>query len=76
MPFKTNRELLDIALETRNFEISLFWQRSNYFLILNTAISTGALLKFSDQNYLSLILSVFGMLVSFLWIQVNLGSKF
>jgi hypothetical protein len=62
MPFKSNRELFDVALNTMNLEISLFWQRSNYFLILNTAISTGTLLKFSDQNDLSLILTVFGML--------------
>ncbi len=32
-------DLYKIALETRNFEISLFWQRSNYFLVLNTAIA-------------------------------------
>jgi hypothetical protein len=27
------------ALATRNLEINLFWQRSNYFLVLNTAIA-------------------------------------
>ena len=33
--------LFKIALETRNFEILLYWQRSNYFLVLNTALAVG-----------------------------------
>ena len=44
----TDRDHVDLELEayrtalaTRNFEISLFWQRSNYFLVLSTAIAVG-----------------------------------
>jgi len=30
-----------VAKEARNLEITLFWQRSNYFLVLSTAIAAG-----------------------------------
>jgi hypothetical protein len=76
---KRNEQYLneyDIALSTRNFEIGLFWQRSNYFLVLNTAIATGSLLAFKEAKILSIVLTVFGILVSLLWYGINLGSKF
>jgi hypothetical protein len=62
------------ALETRNFEIGLFWQRSNYFLVLNTAIGTGFFVVESDE--LELLLSLLGLGAAVLWLCVNLGSKF
>ena len=69
-------EYYKIALETRNFEIELFWKRSNYFLVLNTLLYI-ALFKFNNSsNYLSLLIIVFGFFVSILWFCVNLGSKF
>lgn len=70
----TNKELYDTALSTRNLEITLFWQRSNYFLILNTALAIG----FFKLEYISyrLMLGIFGFIVSYLWFRVNLGSKF
>jgi hypothetical protein len=67
-------EFYRIALETRNLEISLFWQRSNYFLVLSTAIAVGV---FSLSNPLfSIVLSGFGIVISLLWFRINLGSKF
>ena len=62
------------ALETRNFEIRLFWQRSNYFLVLNTAIGT-AFFAVRGEG-LVFLLSLLGLIVSALWVLVNLGSKF
>lgn len=68
------KELYKIAIDTRNFEIGLFWQRSNYFLVLNTAIAVGF---FSlDEFIYQLLLSIFGVLISILWFRVNLGSKY
>jgi hypothetical protein len=32
-------EAYRVAKEARNLEIALFWQRSNYFLVLSTAIA-------------------------------------
>jgi hypothetical protein len=67
-------EIYRTALETRNLEINLFWQRSNYFLVLNTALAVG-FLNVKDGEY-SLVLAIFGAIVSGLWFQVNLGSKY
>jgi len=35
------KDLYKTLLDTRNLEINLFWQRSNYFLVLNTGIAFG-----------------------------------
>jgi len=73
---KTDKSLdcYTVARETRNFEISLFWQRSNYFLALNTAIAIGF---FSTGHVIfNVILCGLGVAVSFLWVRVNLGSKY
>ncbi|MBY8309283.1 hypothetical protein KW529_18775 [Vibrio fluvialis] len=68
------RELYRIAIETRNMEIGLFWQRSNYFLVLNTAIAIG-FFSLGNSAY-QIFLSIFGAMVSVLWFRVNLGSKY
>lgn len=67
-------EAFKTALQTRNFEIQLFWQRSNYFLVLNTAIGTGFFVI--KKHELSVLLGSFGIAASVLWLLVNLGSKF
>lgn len=70
----SKEELYKIVLETRNLEISLFWQRSHYFLALNTAVAVG---YFSLQDpFYAIPLSLFGLIVSILWFMVNLGGKF
>ena len=70
----TQDELFKIALEIRNFEIKLFWERSNYFLVLTTAIAVGF---FSIEDQISCIgIATLGFIVSLLWFLVNLGSKF
>ena len=70
----TKFDLYKIALDTRNMEIGLFWQRSNYFLVLNTAAAAGFFLKAEEQY--QLLLGLFGLAVSALWFGINLGSKF
>jgi len=62
------------AKEARNMEITLFWQRSNYFLVLSTAIAAG-FFSLRDGNF-ALPLAGFGFVVGILWMAVNLGSKF
>ena len=74
---KTKSDLvkeLDIALENRAFEIQLFWQRSNYFIVLLTALGVGAIAV--DATLLALLMTVFGTVASFLWFRTNLGSRF
>jgi hypothetical protein len=63
------------VLDTRNFEISLFWQRSNYFLALNSVIALGFFNLRSDSNY-SILMAFLGFWASYLWYKVCLGSKF
>jgi len=67
-------ETYRVAKEARNLEITLFWQRSNYFLVLSTAIPAG-FFSLRDAKY-ALRLAIFGLVVGLLWIAVNLGSKF
>lgn len=69
-------DLYKIALDTRNLEIDLFWKRSNYFLVLNTAIALGYFNQLSNCVVYQIFLGVFGFIVSILWIRVNLGSKY
>lgn len=65
---------LRIALENRAFEIQLFWQRSNYFLVLMTALGVAT---FSVKDmYFSPLVSMFATLASYFWFRTNLGSKF
>lgn len=67
-------DLYKIALETRNFEISLFWQRSNYFLVLNTAIAIEFFAKANET--FQIFPSTLGITISILWFFINQGSKF
>jgi hypothetical protein len=65
---------LKIALDNRAFEIQLFWQRSNYFLVLMTALGIGT---FTIKDiYLSPIIAAFAVFCSIFWFKVAVGSKF
>ena len=67
-------ELYKIAIQTRNLEIGMFWQRSNYFMALNTAIAIGFFTQKAGPY--GLILAALGAIVSLLWFFVNLGGKY
>ncbi|WP_286695769.1 hypothetical protein [Spongiibacter sp. UBA1325] len=67
-------EIYKIALDTRNMEIELFWKRSNYFLVLNTAVAAGFFLKAGNDHQLPL--GIFGLTAAILWLLVNVGGKF
>lgn len=65
---------IETALRNREFEIQLFWQRANYFLVLITALGVGV---FSvDKPVLGLIMSTFAAITCWLWFRTNLGSRF
>lgn len=69
-----NPSELQIALDNRAFEIQLFWQRSNYFMVLMTALGIGVF-TIKDARY-ALLISIFAMITSWFWYKTNLGSKF
>ena len=68
------KDLYKTLIETRNFEITMFWQRSNYFLGLNTGIAFG-FFNLKEPKY-AFILAIIGLIASILWLEVCLGSKF
>lgn len=73
-PIDLDLEAYRVAKEVRNLEIGLFWQRSNYFLVLNTAIAVG-FFSLRNAKY-EWPLAAFGLVIAALWILVNLGGKF
>lgn len=65
---------LKVALDNRAFEIQLFWQRSNYFLVLMTALGVAT---FSiEDKFFSVVIASFATASSYFWFRTNLGSKF
>jgi hypothetical protein len=69
-----DKDVYKAVLDTRNFEISLFWQRSNYFLALNSALAIGFFTR--EPSRVTLLLASLGALSSVLWYFVMLGSKY
>lgn len=65
---------LQIALDNRAFEIQLFWQRSNYFLVLITALGIGVF-TIKEPEFAFLISSA-ATISSVYWFQTNLGSRY
>ena len=68
-------DLYHILIDTRNLEVNLFWQRSNYFLVLNSAIVL-AFFNLKDQLIYVRIFAVLGFLASLLWFAACLASKY
>lgn len=67
-------EYYKILLDTRNLEIRLFWERSNYFLVLNSALAVGVFTSAATKY--EIFFEVIGLLVAILWFLVCLGSKY
>lgn len=67
-------ELYKIAIDTRNLEIKLFWQRSLFFAAFISFIFLGYE-KLEDCS-LKLMASNLGFLLSFAWVLANRGSKY
>jgi hypothetical protein len=67
-------DLYHILIDTRNLEVNLFWQRSNYFLVLNSGI---VLIFFNvkDPIYVRAFAAM-GFLSSLLWFWACLASKY
>lgn len=73
-PTIEDKDIYKTVFDTRNLEISLFWQRSNYFLVLNSALAVG-FFNLKSQEY-AFLLVAFGLITSFLWFRVALGGKY
>lgn len=74
---------LEIALDTRKFEIELYWKRTGYFVLFIGAVFVGyykvlsiSETSDSEKKWLLLLLAALGFLLSLLWYMANRGSKF
>ena len=64
-----------IAINTRNFEINLFWKRSLFFAGFVSAVFAGY--KGAPENsLLQTMLAWMGLLLSICWYLANKGSKY
>lgn len=73
---KQIKNALEIALDTRKFEIELYWKRTAYFVLFIGAIFVGYYNVLSKSHWLSLFIAALGFLLSLLWYMANRGSKF
>jgi hypothetical protein len=67
-------DIYHVALSTRNLEISLFWQRCNYFLLLNSALAYGYIQL--TKEFFIFPFTVLALMVCIQWYRVALGSKY
>lgn len=80
-PAKKRKKAFEVALETRKFEIELYWKRATYFwaFISLAFLAYGYLQQQKaaapDKISLSFILGCLGFLLSFAWFLANRGSK-
>lgn len=66
--------LYRILIDTRNLEVNLFWQRANYFLVLNSGIVL-AIFNVSKPIHVR-VFAAMGILTSLLWFWACLASKY
>jgi hypothetical protein len=66
----------EVSLQTRNFEIELFWKRSLFFWGFIASAFIGFANLYDKNIYLSIIIANFGFICSLCWTLVNRGSKF
>jgi hypothetical protein len=77
---KKHLKAYEMAVDTRKFEIELYWKRTAYFwaFIVTTFAGYGWSLKPTlefDDNFLALLISCFGLILSVSWFLANKGSK-
>lgn len=66
----------DVVLDTRKFEIEMYWKRATYFwaFIASTFVGYVALLD-KELFFPAFLISCVGIILSFAWHFINLGSK-
>ena len=76
---KPSKDALVRALETRRFEIELYWRRATYFWTLIAASLAAFFLLMSADNPrqdLIFIVACIGVTLSLAWYLANRGSKY
>lgn len=76
------RKALKTALDTRKFEIEMYWKRATYFWAFIAAIFAAYFIVATKKdasdysNFFTIIISLLGYIFSLGWYFVNRGSKF
>lgn len=75
------KEALQIALDTRKFEIELYWKRTTYFWAFIAATYAAYFVLLSSGNInqfkgFTIVVSAIGFFFSLGWYFVNRGSKY
>lgn len=70
------KRLFQIALETRNFEISQLVQRNNFFMVFQGVLLAGLVQSSHDKAVVSFMVCLAGVLVSFYQVRMAAGAKF
>lgn len=77
-----DRKLCEIALETRKFEIDLYWKRTTYYWAFSAAIIAAYALVYTKKDpgvgsyTLLSVLALCGVVFSLGWYLANRGSKY
>lgn len=70
------KRLFNIALETRNFEISQLVQRNNFFMIFQGVLLAGVVQSSHGIPVVSFLVCLAGFAVSLYQVQMAAGAKF
>lgn len=77
-----DRKLCEIALETRKFEIDLYWKRTTYYWAFSAAVIAAYALVYTKKDpgvgsyTLLSVLALCGVVFSLGWYLANRGSKY
>lgn len=73
------KRIFEVALETRNLEIRLFWQRSLFFWGFIAAAFVAyseAMKQWDSDKIIAVSVACFGLISSLSWTLVNRGSRY
>ncbi len=75
---KTLERTLEQALETRKFEIELYWKRTTYFWAFIATSFAGYFVVINSTEFkeMTIVVSMIGLLFSIGWYLANRGSKY
>ena len=75
---KCFEKTLEKALETRKFEIELYWKRTTYFWAFIASSFAGyfVVIKLTQFKEMTIVVSMIGLLFSIGWYLANRGSKY
>lgn len=75
---KILEKTLEQALETRKFEIELYWKRTTYFWAFIASSFAGyfVVIESTEFKEMTIVVSMIGLLFSIGWYLANRGSKY